>query len=418
MPATESTWRNIKLLHVVFGVSSIAMLLVTIWMFVADHNRPWKEYQLQTREIDAYYTDLRTLEQNSAEYHATLTTYRGDVAVAQANDWYNDPKQFTELLDLVDQAKPLGIGLKAKTGIIGSTPEVKTVLQEEIKATSDAKEKLLGKLAGLDMNAALRESVIENYPVAKDQKPLPPEKKAEIKAAYDDYLTERAKFLATYEDLIKQVKFAEDNLSGRVKSQTAAQGKAAADRDQAIGRGAKPAEIDQLNKIYDEETAKLQGGKTGDKSTGLVQQLQETKALREEMQRQLASLLAPETTAKKTLADHENKVGQLEKLKYEQAGNFWKTILAAPILSAFGSDIQPKQLWLPDLYHDQRQLRQGRAVRPLRHLSHGHHQDSARLRHGASLPRRQELHRHDRPGRIAPRSAQENRRGTRQGHIL
>jgi cytochrome c2 len=80
-----------------------------------------------------------------------------------------------------------------------------------------------------------------------------------------------------------------------------------------------------------------------------VQQLQQTKNLREAMQSQLASMLAPETSAKKALADHENKLGQLEAVKYERSNNFWKTLLAAPIVNAFGSDIRPEQIWLPDL---------------------------------------------------------------------
>ena len=45
MPATEQTWRNSKLLHVVFGISGLAMLITTIWMLAADHRREWKDYQ-------------------------------------------------------------------------------------------------------------------------------------------------------------------------------------------------------------------------------------------------------------------------------------------------------------------------------------------------------------------------------------
>ena len=57
MPATEATWRNQKLLHVVFGWSSLIMLLATIWMFANDHQREWKDYQRQFRDIDLTYSE-------------------------------------------------------------------------------------------------------------------------------------------------------------------------------------------------------------------------------------------------------------------------------------------------------------------------------------------------------------------------
>ena len=52
MPATEKTWRDQKLLHVVFGFSSILMLVSTIWMFAADHDREWKGYQRTFRNVE------------------------------------------------------------------------------------------------------------------------------------------------------------------------------------------------------------------------------------------------------------------------------------------------------------------------------------------------------------------------------
>lgn len=51
MPATEQTWYNQKLLHVIFGCSSVVMLIATIWMIAQDHNRPWKAYQNEFRDV-------------------------------------------------------------------------------------------------------------------------------------------------------------------------------------------------------------------------------------------------------------------------------------------------------------------------------------------------------------------------------
>ena len=59
MPATEQTWRDSKLLHVIFGISSLAMLMATIWMLADDHNREWKQYQREFREVETWTAQSR-----------------------------------------------------------------------------------------------------------------------------------------------------------------------------------------------------------------------------------------------------------------------------------------------------------------------------------------------------------------------
>jgi cbb3-type cytochrome oxidase cytochrome c subunit len=52
MPATEETYRPQPILHIIFAISSIAMLLATIWMVMADHFRPWKQVQREFQAIE------------------------------------------------------------------------------------------------------------------------------------------------------------------------------------------------------------------------------------------------------------------------------------------------------------------------------------------------------------------------------
>src|SRR5262249_26091082 len=52
MPATEETYRRQPTLHLVFAISSIAMLLATVWMVMADHLRPWKQVQREFQLIE------------------------------------------------------------------------------------------------------------------------------------------------------------------------------------------------------------------------------------------------------------------------------------------------------------------------------------------------------------------------------
>ena len=52
MPATEQTWRDTGRLHVIFGISSVLMLVTTVWMLAVDHRREWKHYQRTFRDVE------------------------------------------------------------------------------------------------------------------------------------------------------------------------------------------------------------------------------------------------------------------------------------------------------------------------------------------------------------------------------
>src|SRR5262245_9224360 len=71
MPATESTWRGMKLMHAVFGVASVAMLVTTVWMLADDHNRQWKNYQRQFRDVETWTNAARIDEQQTSGYKLT-----------------------------------------------------------------------------------------------------------------------------------------------------------------------------------------------------------------------------------------------------------------------------------------------------------------------------------------------------------
>ncbi len=68
MPATEQTWRDLKAMHVVFAICSVAMLVTTLWMLVADHNRPWKQHQRTFRDIETWSAQSRIDEQATNDY--------------------------------------------------------------------------------------------------------------------------------------------------------------------------------------------------------------------------------------------------------------------------------------------------------------------------------------------------------------
>jgi mono/diheme cytochrome c family protein len=52
MPASEKTSYNMKVLHRVFAVTSVALLAITVWMILADHGRPWRQHQRDFQHVE------------------------------------------------------------------------------------------------------------------------------------------------------------------------------------------------------------------------------------------------------------------------------------------------------------------------------------------------------------------------------
>jgi cbb3-type cytochrome oxidase cytochrome c subunit len=100
MPATEETYRSQPTLHLVFAISSIAMLLSTVWMVMADHLRPWKQVQrefqaverdklkaAEAEKLEEQNTKLKAeIDKKDQEIAAALTESRSAERAAQIRD--------------------------------------------------------------------------------------------------------------------------------------------------------------------------------------------------------------------------------------------------------------------------------------------------------------------------------------------
>ena len=84
MPATEKTWRDQKLMHVVFGCTGLLMLIATVWMFAADHSREWKDYQRKMRSVDVRMTEWRMADEKARISQAEKTDLETKVLAAEA----------------------------------------------------------------------------------------------------------------------------------------------------------------------------------------------------------------------------------------------------------------------------------------------------------------------------------------------
>jgi cytochrome c551/c552/uncharacterized protein YlxW (UPF0749 family) len=85
MPASETFSRNLKTSHIVFAVSSFALMAVTFWMMADDYSTEWREHQiisetLGVMKLRAGLEDATT----SGSYQAELTKLNEQIEQAEA----------------------------------------------------------------------------------------------------------------------------------------------------------------------------------------------------------------------------------------------------------------------------------------------------------------------------------------------
>jgi hypothetical protein len=81
MPATEKTWRDQMLMHVIFGVSALVLLVGTVWMLAKDHRREWRHVELANRNKEAW-TAAAILHQEEALSESKLAEAEETLALS------------------------------------------------------------------------------------------------------------------------------------------------------------------------------------------------------------------------------------------------------------------------------------------------------------------------------------------------
>ncbi|HXT59946.1 MAG TPA: hypothetical protein VN699_15010, partial [Pirellulales bacterium] len=292
MPATESTWRNQKFLHLVFGLTAVLMLVCTLWMLASDHNREWKQFQRQFQNVEAYAAQSRISAQESAAYYAQDETLEQSVRDAQSE------RPDEELLGAFEQ--------EAKTRAKANGYDLEAV------QTADAK---LASSAG---------------------------------AEQDELIERRQELLTALQNVLAKAKQDEDNRQRSLKFKRADLDVVRSVYNISVGEGKpvdelKPME-DKVNAVQAEVNA-LTFGDPEKKTIGYEQAHEHRLAL----QKILDRITAGEAAAQKALADHQTDLKRLETTLAERRSNPGKTLLESPIIDAFGRPLKIDNIWLPQL---------------------------------------------------------------------
>ncbi|MFM7251237.1 MAG: PDZ domain-containing protein [Planctomycetaceae bacterium] len=187
MPATEQTWRNLKLLHVVFGLTAIVLLVTTVAMLAADHNRPWKKYQREFRALETWSAESRVQEQDSAAFEKA-------------------GRELEKALVEARREQP------PRDAIRRFLAEARTIDEDALAA--DLVEADADRLAGQSDPAQV--------------------------------LVLRGDLLERMRDMVKRTRFREDNAAGRLKLLKAEFDKCRADYELAVAAGAPQERLDAL----------------------------------------------------------------------------------------------------------------------------------------------------------------------------
>jgi cytochrome c2 len=159
MPATEKTWRDQLKMHTVFGVTSLVMLLATIWMLWKDHNREWRRWQAADRDR-AVWTIRAQLAQTQAESqdrHNQLSSQLAEVRRHQLEDALIG--EFRAAVEAEDQ-RLREAGLSEDPANFESLDSARAVNQATSNGTdeaADARAEVLDAMAAHNSEARRRE---------------------------------------------------------------------------------------------------------------------------------------------------------------------------------------------------------------------------------------------------------------------
>jgi len=368
MPATEQTWRNQKVMHIIFAASALVMVIATLWLMAKDHNREWKDWQLANRKKEAWMTQA-SRDKTAALFASQLDGQESELRRLQSEPI--DPSYLVRFKEIVtaeesrlarDESQPFILGAAAsETAISEVSSSGSTSLEATSREAASDFTKLEAAFAAFNELAQAAQSaraqvvaeaakaqaskVGEEGPgpeVADDagQQPdlAPP---AALTSSQEEALEARRELLVQFADLIRQAKFREKQLVGRRKFVSADRTATVSEKGLKIGEDASKDVLETLQeKIqgYTDEISDLTGRIASAKTyrTDLEGVVGEINAAQDAISKQSQALLA--------------ELSRLDDLAYKNTSNVFEWVTRWPVLNAlYDGNMRIDQIWLPDM---------------------------------------------------------------------
>lgn len=360
MPASEQTWRSPKLMHTVFAVSGVGLLLCTIWMFAADHDRSWKDHQRQFRNVELTSLDWRKQQEANDDAMAkqaraqdrldelrssplnaqTLEEFWAEVR-ARGNSYEQDHEDgFQEFLaaheELITAARQAREAYSEERLRVDQL----RVGAEDARKAADARQK-----GGTDPDAKQKQALLSDLEekLANAEQGAE-ESRATLKSAEQAATESRKEVVDALKAVIQLARVDEDRTLQDRKFASADFDAVRAELGIGVRDGKSPSDLDEIQQRVDTEAANVQE---------LLMQYQGFSQHRKQLQRTVDKLIQEEQELVKDLEDARAALVQLDKAVVDRRSTFFvssppflgKRWLELPILDAFNSPLKIQNLW-------------------------------------------------------------------------
>ncbi len=359
MPATESTWRDQKRLHFLFGVSGLALLLATLWMFAADHDRSWKYFQKTARNVDVQMTEWRKLQFENDAYQRELTRLEESLSVARSQplpagtmesflgELRQEAERRAEPAPNLERLETLAAEVATTATAAEQARQAALAAEVEVDKLRTQLEEAQSKVKQLKDGAPEEATRLADEVANFEQLLAEARTRAETAAAAEaaaaaQAAAPRARLIDGMNGYLQEAKFREDTLLVERKFKNAEYDKVRADLDLAVRDSLPQPELDAQQEIVDQLTSQV---------ADLTLHYQAASQHRKDLQKIIDDLTAAEVEAAKKLADHKAERERIDTAARERESNFLvgflpgKKWLELPILDAFNSPLKIENLW-------------------------------------------------------------------------
>lgn len=149
MRSSDETYYNINCLHVIFAISSALLIGVTVWMFVVDHQREWKEYQRTYRDrIEPWLAESQAAQRETAAFaDDTAKLQAAWEQAAAAIPAAEQVERFAEVARDAGDGSGAAAVERAYTSLLAApSEERRKTLFEKLQAAIDKTEQQLDEL--------------------------------------------------------------------------------------------------------------------------------------------------------------------------------------------------------------------------------------------------------------------------------
>ncbi len=317
MPASEQTWYNQKLLHVIFGAVSLLMLVATFWLLAKDHNREWKDWQLDNRKKEAWMIQAQhdsfkdQFAEKMADYDATMLSL---------------------------QAEPIAPGLieKFKSLVTG---EEERLVSEGLQPIATDFSKLDSVLEGF--NTRVESITSAQQQVGKADDATKQQAEIALLAAQGEAAESRTGVLSAFAHFIADAKQQEKVLIGQRKFVAADRTATVSELGLMVGGGAPASEREATQ-------GRIQG--FSEKIAELTGQIAAAKNYRSSLEGVRGEVDAKRSAIAKEKSNITTELSRLEDQVYKNTSNPLEWVTRWPVLNAmYDGNVRINQIWLPEL---------------------------------------------------------------------